>query len=218
MHVFVDLWGATTCWHRFNLADLPLSEKCTVFTVIFIGAKQRDNSSIIFCYDFEYAPLAWLNPCSPPPLATWDPLRILASALLERGEETLVVHPCPPFQKPPPLPLGTASGNYATRWLKCVKRTPTHTPTHTHTEGHTCSCVWVRLVWSPSEIFACINEFSVTRRSSLSSASSSSSARFLWARCSYSLASAFPFLCYTWFPQTRTNTEAGALGETKIAP
>lgn len=153
-----------------------------------------------------------------PPLATWDPLRILASALLERGEETLVVHPCPPFQKPPPLPLGTASGNYATRWLKCVKRTPTHTPTHTHTEGHTCSCVWVRWVWSPSEIFACINEFSVTRRSSLSSASSSSSARFLWARCSYSLASAFPFLCYTWFPQTRTNTEAGALGETKIAP
>lgn len=55
-YVCVDLWGATTCWHRFNLADLP-SEKCSAFTVIFIGAKQRDNSSIIFCYDFEYSPL-----------------------------------------------------------------------------------------------------------------------------------------------------------------
>lgn len=46
--------------HNFNLAaaaaDLPLEIYICLaaFTVIFIGVKQRDNSSIIFCYDFEY--------------------------------------------------------------------------------------------------------------------------------------------------------------------
>lgn len=36
-------------------ADLPLEiySWLAAFTVIFIGVKQRDNSSIIFCYDFE---------------------------------------------------------------------------------------------------------------------------------------------------------------------
>lgn len=36
-------------------ADLPLKiySWLAAFTVIFIGVKQRDNSSIIFCYDFE---------------------------------------------------------------------------------------------------------------------------------------------------------------------
>lgn len=40
-------------------ADLPLEiySWLAAFTVIFIGVKQRDNSSIIFCYDFEWVSL-----------------------------------------------------------------------------------------------------------------------------------------------------------------
>lgn len=52
-------------------ADLPLEiySWLAAFTVIFIGVKQRDNSSIIFCYDFECVSLGISSSFSLSPLS-----------------------------------------------------------------------------------------------------------------------------------------------------